>query len=295
MAGPLEFGDYLKAALFQRWNLLYLAAAIGVVLLAPSHTDAVLSFAAAGEVALLASMVGNSRFRRLINSQAQSAENAVYSEQVNRRFNALYMGLGKESRDRFDAIKKRCETLRGVANSDVDADLESSMAKIDESQLQGVNKMLWVYLKLLHTHGSLVQFLNTTDEREIHALEQASRSRLAEIPENSENPNDAKKRKSIEDTLASALARRENLTRAKDNLEFVQLELARIASKVTALVEMTAARHDPGSITHELDDAARSVETTEQAISELRMFSGLTDSDIQAPSILKAPTPRVRG
>lgn len=295
MAGSLGFGDYLKAAFLQHWNLLYLFAAAGLAALTPSHFDSVLALAAAGEGAILATLVGNQRFRRLVNSQAQAQDDARSSEQVTQRFNALYMGLDKEARARFDALKKRCEVLRGSELSDDEITERGGIDKIAESQLQGVNRLLWVYLKLLHTNNALTQFVANTDMREIVALEDAANARLKDIPDVSDNPNDQKKRKSLEDTLASAKARRENLKRAKDNLEYVQLELARIASKVTALAEMTVARHNPDAITDQVDDAARSVETTEQAIGELRMFNGITAEDTQAPRILQPAMPRVRG
>lgn len=295
MPGPLSFGDFLKAAFWQRWNLLYLFAACGVLAIFSSHAEAVLAFAGAGEAAILGSLVGNDRFRRLINSQTAAVENQRSSEQLAQRFNALYMGLSKDARNRFEALKKRCEVLRGTGLSEDEIAERSGIEKIQASQLQGVNRLLWVYLKLLHTHGALLNFLNDTDESEIEALEKAARARLAEIPENTEVAVDQKKRKSLEDTLASALSRRENLSHARENLEYVQLELARIASKVAALAEMTVARHDPDAITTEVDDAARSVETTEQAIGELRMFNGLTAEDVQAPRILSAPMQRVKG
>ena len=295
MSGPLSFGVYLKAAFRQRWNVLYLCAAGGVMAIFPSHAAAVLAFAGAGEAAILGALVGNGRFRRLVNSQTSAVENQRSSEQLAQRFNALYMGLSKDARERFELLKKRCEVLRGSSLSDDEITERSGIDKIEASQLQGVNRLLWVYLKLLHTHGALLNFLNNTDSGEIEALEKAARERLAEIPENAENPVDQKKRKSLEDTLASALSRRENLRHARENLEYVQLELARIASKVAALAEMTVARHDPDAITTEVDDAARSVETTEQAIGELRMFNGLTAEDVQAPRILNAPSVRVKG
>lgn len=290
----MGFIDYLKAAFLQHWNILYLFGVLGLTVLTPSYADAVLALGAAGEAALLASLVGNERFRRMVNSRANAAADKRSSEEVMQRFNALYLGLDREARARFDALKKRCEVLRGVEFNDDDSSERGGIDKIAENQLQGVNKLLWVYLKLLHTHGALLQFLANTDAREINALEEAAKARLKDIPENSENPNDEKKRRSLEDTLASAKLRRDNLQRARDNLEYVQLELARIASKVTALAEMTVSRHNPDAITNQVDDAARSVETTEQAIGDLRMFNGLTAEDVQAPRILQPPTPRVR-
>lgn len=295
MSETKGFGDYLKAAFLQQWNLLYLFGAVGVTILSPGIREVVFALAAAGELTLLAAMVGNDRFRRLVNSQAGNEENTRSSAELTRRFNTLYMGLSKESKDRFDALKHRCESMRAAGVSESDIADSGGIDKVAASQLQGVNRMLWVFLKLLHTHGALLQFLKSTDEREIIALEEAAKSKLSELPETADDDLTIKKRKSLEDTLKTALARKENLQHAKENLDYVQLELARIASKVAALSEMMVARHDPSMITSEVDDAARSVETTEQAIGELRMFNGLTAEDTNAPPILMQPAPRVRG
>jgi|ERR1043165_276225 hypothetical protein len=290
MAGPVGFGDYLKAALLQHWNLLYMVAIAGFAILSPGHRETILALGAAGELTMLAGLIGSDRFRRVVNAQRGAEESKLGAEELTRRFNALYVGLSKDAKAQFDQLKRRCEALRGT-----DFDTGEGIEKMSENQLQGANRLLWVYLKLLHTHGALQRFLETTDAREIDALDRAARAKLNEIPADAAGEIDAKKRRSLEDTLASVTARRENLQRARENLEFVQLELARIASKVTALTEMTVMRQDPARISTEVDDAARSVETTEQAIGELRMFNGLTAEDSEsAPPILTAPMPRVQ-
>lgn len=289
MAGQLGFFDYLKAALMQHWNVLYMIGALAFAILTPGYRETLLALAAAGELSILAALVGSDRFRRTVNARAGARESQLTTEELNRRFNSIYMGLGKDAKALFDQLKKRCEALRGTG---LDGD-DGGMDKMNENQLQGANRLLWVYLKLLHTHGALQRFLATTDEREIDQLDTAAKAKLKDIPADALGEIEAKKRRSLEDTLSTVTARRENLRRARENLEYVQLELARIASKVTALSEMTVMRQDPARITTEVDDAARSVETTEQAIGELQMFNGLTAEDAQAPPILSAPMPRV--
>jgi len=278
----------------QHWNVLYMIGAVAFAVLTPGYRETLLALAAAGELSILAALVGSDRFRRTVNARAGAQESKLSAEELNRRFNTLYMGLSKDSKGLFDQLKKRCEALRGTGLDGADEN-DGGLDKMNQNQLQGANRLLWVYLKLLHTHGALQRFLATTDEREIDQLENAAKAKLKEIPDAAAGEIEAKKRRSLEDTLSTLAARRDNLKRARENLEYVQLELARIASKVTALSEMTVMRQDPARITSEVDDAARSVETTEQAIGELQMFNGLTAEDnTQAPPILSAPMPRVQ-
>ena len=50
MAGSVGFGDYLKAAFWQHWNLLYLFTSAGIFMLTPGLRDAVFALALAGEI-----------------------------------------------------------------------------------------------------------------------------------------------------------------------------------------------------------------------------------------------------
>ena len=102
-----------------------------------------------------------------------------------------------------------------------------------------------------------------------------------------------KKRKSLEDTLATVAARRDNIKKARENHDFVTLELERIAAKLNGIAELAVNRQDPGLLSHDVDDVARSVQATEEAIGELQSFTGLTVDDVAAPEILSAPE-RVR-
>src|SRR5204863_2494244 len=121
----------------QRWNLLYLAAAVGVAVLTPSHIETVLALAAAGEITMLAGFVGSDRFRREINAQKGAEESKVSSAELTRRFNSLYMGLSKEAKMLFDQLKRRCEALR---STEFDTPDDRGIEKISESQLQGANR-----------------------------------------------------------------------------------------------------------------------------------------------------------
>ena len=300
MAGKGHFGTYVKAVFSNRWNLLFLAGGV-VASFITGHADVFLALVAAAEVGFLTAVASNPRFQRSVDSQAGAAEAERSNESLLRRFNQLYYALTGEAQEQFNCMRKRCESLRPAAQPD-SAPADARIDSFAQSQAAGVDKLLWVYLKLLHTKVTLDRFLKTTDADEILNLEQSTRQRLEALPvgqasslsyKDSTAELTAKKRRSLEDTLATATARRENLKRAKDNCEFVQLELERIAVKLTALSEMAVNRQDPGQITNEVDDVARSVEGTEQAINDLQSFTGLSKEDAQAPPILSLPQ-RVR-
>jgi hypothetical protein len=279
MAAPSSFGAYVKAAFKNQWNLLAVVAgtAFGVI---SGRPDIALPILAAGELAYLVTTAGHPRFQHYVDKVQGKIKAKEGTAAASDRFQELHDGLDEPSREQFDELTARCAALE-AAQGPYDA--------LAAEQLSGMNKLLWVYLKLLHTRMKLGRFLATTDGKAMERAAEEARRRLAAIPAEASDPVSGKKRKSLEDTLATLAARKENLRRARENHELVELELARIASKLAGVVELAANRQDPALLTSEVDDAARSVISTEHLMGELQMFTGLTAADdVEAPQILSA-------
>jgi len=293
MAGRQTFGAYVKAALLNRWNVLALFAT-GALAFMSGHPDVVLPIVAAAELAFVGMVATNPRFHRAVDAErgAEEARKAQWAMRM--RFEQLYRGLEGRYRARFDELRGRCEVLRELAGKDGDA-AQMGLGQVAQTQLSGVNKLLWVYLKLLHTEMTLERFFQSMDPAELDRLETDARQRLEDLPKDATDALTEKKRKSIEDMLATVQARRDNLKKAKENYEFVDLELNRIGAKLTGIAELAVNRQDPGLLTHDVDDVARSVQATEEAIGDLQVYTGLTVDDVHAPEILSAAPQRVRG
>ena len=67
MPGRLSFGNYLQAAFFNRWNMLFFAGAIVASFICPLP-DVGLLLTAAGEIGFLAFCSTNERFQRAVDS-----------------------------------------------------------------------------------------------------------------------------------------------------------------------------------------------------------------------------------
>lgn len=284
MPGQFGLWDYLKAAFHNRWNVMALLS--GTVLsLFSGHLDIALPLVAAAELLYLGSAVTNPRYQRLIDSKLNAAERERTSADMLQRFNQLLYGLDQDSREMFQKLRARCNCLApgsaGGAGPGMDA--------VTEAHVEGINRLLWVYLKLLHTRRTLDRFLASIDDGELDRNEAEIRKRIAALPSQPAEEIAQKMRSSLEDTQATLAARKSNLKRAKDNFDYVEVELERISTKLTALSEMAMNRQDPAQITSSVDDVARSVESTEQAIGELQVFTGLTAEDSAAPPILSSP------
>lgn len=284
MSGRQNLGAYLKAAFTNRWNLLaFIGAGVaGIISPAP---DIVLPLVCAAEMAFLGLVGTNPRFHRAVDAAHGAVEAAQGAATMRARFDQLYRGLDPDLRRQFDQMRSRCGVLADLASRDTGG---SGLDQVAQTQLAGINKLLWVYLKLLHTLMTLERFFNSIKPEELDQLESDAKRRLAELPKDLVDPLADKKRKSLEDTLATVQARRDNIKRAHENHDYVQLELGRIGAKLSGIAELAVNRQDPRLLTDDVDDVARSVQATEEAIGELQVFTGLTDEDENAPEILSA-------
>jgi multidrug resistance efflux pump len=135
---------------------------------------------------------------------------------------------------------------------------------------------------------ALERFFWQIDANEIDRLERESRELLDRLQTTEVGGAIAdKKRRSIEDLLATVNARRANIAKARENYEFVSIELQRIEAKLSGIAELAVNRQNPDMLSHDVDEVARSVEATEEAIGELHSLTGLALSDdIMTPEIL---------
>jgi len=179
----------------------------------------------------------------------------------------------------------RCRNLQSLAKGLRQGTVETN--EVESIHNEGINRLLWVFLKLLYTRGSLEQFLRRTDEAEIQgAVEELERKLEALGPEAEDTATETKKRRTLQDTLQSARLRLENLSKAKENYEFVQLELDRIDSKITSIAELSVNRQDPGFISSEVDGVTSTMEQTERAMSDLQFLSGLGEQEVAPPPFI---------
>ena len=273
--------EYAKAAFWDRWHMLVLGGIVAAALIGPAR-DVTFPLIFAAELAFLGLISTNPRFQRSVDSRIGAVTQEQKENEARDRFNKLYNGLDPESQRLFRSLRERCQIITECVPHEVD----SSVDAVSEWRAQGVNKLLWVYLKLLHTRMNLGRFLRTTDEKEVLEQEAKTRERLKSLASETGETQE-KMRHSLEDTLATLEARKTNRVKAAENFEFVGLELDRISAKLTALSELAINRHDPALITTGVDEFAKSIESTEQTIGDLRAFTGLTVEDEEAPPIMQ--------
>jgi hypothetical protein len=153
----------------------------------------------------------------------------------------------------------------------------------EEIRTPGLDRLLWLFLRLLMSRAALDRFLESMSEREVT-------DRLGQLRKNlatAQNGGDERIVRSLQDSVASAELRLDNYGRAKKNAEFVAVELDRIEGKIQALAEMAVNRQDPDFLSSQVDSAADSMRQTEKAVSELQHLTGLADELQEPPAILE--------
>lgn len=230
-------------------------------------------------------------YRRRVEQQRAEDEATEAAERLTRRYDQLFQGLDPKAQAQFQGLSRRCGIFCDPTR--LHGEETSTAARVLRAQLDGVNRLLWVHLKLLHTRSMLERFLflQSSNESAIAESEAEARRRLAELPADVDDEIVFKKRHSLEGILATITVRCGNLKRARENFACVELEIERIAATLTTLADLAVNCHDAGLITREVDAFVQSVEATEQTISDLQMFTGFTAQDIIAPPILPAPQP----
>jgi hypothetical protein len=275
---------YLKEAFVFRWNLLLFLGGTAAAALTPL-AGVLLPLVAAGELTYLTGLVSIPRFRAAIDAKVHVAGKAAAGPAPSQppvSLVTMLAGLPSDARTRFQRLHARCVELRSIA-AGVRGAAGDQGGSAEEIRTPGLDRLLWLFLRLLLSNAALDRFLESMSEQEITA-------RLAELRKNLEaarKGGDDRIVRSLQDSVASGELRLDNYGRAKKNAEFVSVELDRIEGKIQALAEMAVNRQDPDFLSSQVDSAADSMRQTEKAVSELQHLTGLADQLQEPPAILE--------
>jgi hypothetical protein len=206
-------------------------------------------------------------------------------------------GLPPDARKRFERLHARCVEMRAIAAGVRGAAGDASGA--EEIRTPGLDRLLWLFLRLLLSKTALDRFLGTMNNEELTARLVQLRKDLAAAQAAGDDAStgsgasraqsrDERIVKSLQDSVAMAELRLDNAERARKNAQFVSIELDRIEGKIQALAEMAVNRQDPDFLSTQVDSAAESMRQTEKAVSELQHLTGLADELQDPPPILES-------
>ncbi len=279
-------GEYVKRAFLYRWNVLVFLGGVAAALLSP-WPDALLPLVAAGELLYLSRMVYTPRFREAVDAQAYKQAKQSAAGAASRPVHDIVGALPAESQRRFSQLRARCLEMRAIAQG-VRGRTGAELPPAEDMSASALDRLLWVFLRLLTSQQALNRFLQGIDAGQIRARLDEAKARLE-----GQRGGDERILRSLEDSIAAQTMRLDNYQKAQQNAEFVRVELDRIEAKIQALTEASVNRQDPDFLSSQIDAVSESMQSTEKAISELQQITGLVDEMEEPPAILGADLGKV--
>jgi hypothetical protein len=282
---------YVKHAFLYHWNLLLLLGGAGLGALSP-WPDAVLPIVGGLELAYLTSLIAMPRFRTAIDAKLASEARERPSDRAmdvssQQSLQRMLESLPQAALARFIRLRQRCFEMRDIA-SGVRGQTAGTNDSADSVRTPALDRLLFLFLKLLMSQNGLDRFLRSTSEQELSARLDDVRTRLKVAQAVDAAQQDERMIRSLQDSVADAELRLDNYRKSMKDSEFVVVELNRIETKIQALTEMGVSRQDPDALSHQVTAAAESMQQTEDAVNQLQHLTGLADQLAEPPAILEA-------
>jgi hypothetical protein len=295
------FGRYLKAAFTNQWNLLAFLGSMGFAVLS-GHPDVFAPLVLAGELAYVGLLGTHPKFQKYVDAQAAKVTRDQGTSSAEQSFQRMLNALPDALRQRFRNLQARCLELRQIALELKDPSLVKSPGTttwttdnpLEEMQLAGLDRLLWIYMRLLFTQYSLDRFLQRTSESQMQRDITRIETQLQGVPANSEDPQQQKIRKTLEDNLETSRARVANLKKARDNYEIVRLEIDRLENKIQSLSELAINRQEPDFVSAQVDQVVTSMVQTEKTMNELEFATGFSVAEEIVPELLQRQTVQMK-
>jgi hypothetical protein len=256
------FFAYVKAAFLWHWNLLAVGAGAAFAILS-GQPDKVLPLLGAAEILYLGLLTTRPHFQKAIDARGSLPENQPVDDlKVLERIKSQ---LKPDVWARFEELRQRCLSLSRLAEQ-VRGPQNGESTGVQDMQTQSLERLLWMFLKLVYSHDALQRFLQGTDHnllgKQLTAAEQ-------ELKDAASHERSDKLLRSIEDKITTLKQRISNYEKTEENRELVAAEIDRIEQKVNAISELSISARDPADVSAQVDGIAEGVSMTEEAIRKL--------------------------
>ena len=278
----MSIWKYIKAAFSNRWNLLAVAGGVGFSVVS-GRPEVVLPLLAAAELAWLGFVGTHSKFRQFVDIQEHQQLKSDDARTAEVRMRRMLTSLPRGAQRRFEELMSQCEEMRNITRQyQVAHGAEETDSAFSEVRLDGLDRLLWLFLKLLYTENSLNRFFETTT---IDAIERELRQVNGRIEREQSRPKSQQRKRimaTLKDNRQTCEQRRKNFEQARDSYELVRAEQKRLGNKIRSLAETGISKGDPGMLSTEVDAVAGSIHDTEKTLSELQFVTGFSTFENEA-------------
>jgi hypothetical protein len=177
-----SIGTYVKAAFLYHWNLLFVIGG-GALAALSGKADALLPIIGGLEIAYLTGLIAIPRFRTAIDAREaakgrEAASAARVSPAAQLSLQQMLDTLPQASVQRFLSLRQRCFEMRDIA-SRIRGQATGGTDSGDSIRTPALDRLLFLFLKLLMTKAGLDRFLKSSSEPELSLRLQDVKQRLA--------------------------------------------------------------------------------------------------------------------
>ncbi|MGH7805994.1 MAG: hypothetical protein ACREQJ_16720 [Candidatus Binatia bacterium] len=266
MAATPDFSDYLKAAFNARpAGMLVPPNWLGVAafgLLGALANPGFLAIGAGLELAYLAGLVGNRRFRATVDARASRSR--IDHSDARKKIESLPRG----ARERFEALRARCARILEIHSTGGVGDEALGM-----QQMRSLEKFAWIFFQLLVARETILALGEESrlSPKFREALDEERQQLEKRIASPQISPD---LKKSLEGRLAIVVQRLAVLAEAREKLAYVEAELTRVEHQVELLREQAALTSDARALSARIDSVGSSLGETSKWIEEQRSVFG---------------------
>ena len=276
-----SLGASLKRAFTWHWHLLALGAAGGAAVLSGVPL-LVLPFIAAGELGYLGFLGMNPRFQKVLKATGNSKLPPPLPDDPAARLQQLIAFLSREDLARFETLRDRCTDLNKLRSS---MNAREGNSGVEDFRGESLDRMLWLYLKLLHQRSGLQRFLTSTEEEKIRTELQSAQAQLAtsQAKDQAAGTTESRLTTSVRDRLKTIQERLENYQRATDSLELVTAEIHKTEQQITHLCEVGMTMSDSAGLSVQIDSISESLQSSEEIFADTSFATFAVEDDTPPP------------
>jgi hypothetical protein len=255
-------GDALRRAFLWRWNWLMLIVG-GLTASFSGHPAIGWIIVIFLELAYLGSLGLSPRFYRYLRGGAPPKPQAGVAIP---KFQQLMAFLSPADAQRFNVVRRRCSDLLNLRRRMAGSGHEDA----DAFRSDSLDRMLWLFLKLLHQRAGLERFLEMSKRVEIEADLRAATAQLAEARTRDEAADSAESRLTgvVRERSATLVERLATWRQAADGLELVSAEIDKTEQQITHLCETGMTAGNAAALSAQLDGISASLQMSEKIFSE---------------------------
>lgn len=283
---PETLGTQIKRAFKWHWNLLLFGGAVAFGAIS-GMAGVVIPAALALEVGYLGFLGTNPRFQNVLRGISMKDEQDRAEKRAGEaRLAAVLESLSDDDARRFLHLRMRCAELLKLRRTMEASPIGESAGSF---RAESLDRMMWLFLKLLHQKNGIEAFLNTTQRSRMDFERSEAREQLEAAEKRA---GDAASTSRLVDSLKAKLATIEeriaNHERAEDSYRLICAEVDKTEQKIIHVCEAGMTGQDVSDLSIQVDSISDTMKASEEQFLQPQLRTMLAD-DTAPPIISAAP------